>query len=116
NHNTLLFSYQGAIGVKNGYTIAAKFTYVEAATRGGRTSLLSETASPTGTWQPAAAMLDWAFAHGPSLTPIGALVDPGEPAVKRPTVAAVEQADPPPAIAPESARQQAPLSWLSTSA
>ena len=35
NHNTLLFSYQGAIGVKNGYTIAAKFTYVEAATRGG---------------------------------------------------------------------------------
>ena len=52
NHNTLLFSYQGAIGVKNGYTIAAKFTYVEAATRGGRTSLLSETASPTGTWQP----------------------------------------------------------------
>jgi D-alanyl-D-alanine carboxypeptidase (penicillin-binding protein 5/6) len=35
NHNTLLFNYQGAIGVKNGYTIAAKFTYVEAATRGG---------------------------------------------------------------------------------
>jgi hypothetical protein len=35
HHHRLLFSYQGAIGVKNGYTIAAKFTYVEAATRGG---------------------------------------------------------------------------------
>jgi D-alanyl-D-alanine carboxypeptidase (penicillin-binding protein 5/6) len=81
NHNTLLFNYRGAIGVKNGYTVAAKFTYVEAATRGGKTYLLSEMASPIGTWRPAAAMLDWAFAHGPSLTPIGALVDPGEPAV-----------------------------------
>ena len=57
-------------------------------------------ASPTGTWQPAAAMVDWAFAHGPSLTPIGTLVDPGGPAVKRPTVAVIERADLPPAIAP----------------
>ena len=36
NHNKLLYNYQGAIGIKNGYTIAAKYTYVEAATRGAR--------------------------------------------------------------------------------
>jgi D-alanyl-D-alanine carboxypeptidase (penicillin-binding protein 5/6) len=112
NHNTLLFNYRGAIGVKNGYTVAAKFTYVEAATRGGRTYLLSEMASPIGTWQPAAAMLDWAFAHGPALTPIGALVDPGEPAVKKPTIAVVERADPVPAIARESARWPALEGWI----
>jgi D-alanyl-D-alanine carboxypeptidase (penicillin-binding protein 5/6) len=113
NHNTLLFNYRGAIGVKNGYTVAAKFTFVEAATRGGKTYLLSEMASPIGTWQPAAAMLDWAFAHGPSLTPIGALVDPGEPAVTKPTVAVFGQPDPPTAIAPrESARQPALADWI----
>jgi D-alanyl-D-alanine carboxypeptidase (penicillin-binding protein 5/6) len=36
NHNQLLFSYRGAIGIKNGYPSAAKFTYVEAAPAGTR--------------------------------------------------------------------------------
>jgi D-alanyl-D-alanine carboxypeptidase (penicillin-binding protein 5/6) len=85
---------------------------VEAATRGWRTYLLSEMASPIGTWQPAAAMLDWAFAHGRALTPIGVLVDPGEPAVKKPTIAVVERADPAPAIARESARWPALEGWI----
>ena len=102
----LLFNYQDATGVKNGYTIAAKFTYVDAATRGGRTYLLSEMASPVGTWQPAAAMLGWAFAHGPSLTPVGELVEPGEPAASKPTVAPAGRPDPPPTTsAREPARQ-----------
>ena len=94
NHNKLLFNYPGAIGIKNGYTVAAKFTYVEAATRGGKTYLLTEMASTQASWRPAAAMLDWAFAHGASLAPIGELVAPGK---------AVE---PKPAPVPVAARTQ----------
>src|ERR1035437_6534981 len=88
NHNTLLHNYQGAIGIKNGYTVSAKFTYIEAATRAGKTYLLTEMASPDGSWPPAAAMLDWVFAYGPSVAPIGALVDPGDPVMPKPALAA----------------------------
>jgi serine-type D-Ala-D-Ala carboxypeptidase (penicillin-binding protein 5/6) len=77
NHNNLLFNYHGAIGIKNGYTIAAKYTYVEAATRGGKTYILTEMDSPISSWRPTASLLDWAFAHGASLRPIGDLVEPG---------------------------------------
>jgi len=113
NHNTLLHNYQGAIGIKNGYTIAAKFTYVEAATRGGKTYLLTEMFSPQGGWRPAAAMLDWAFAHGSSLTPIGQLVEPGEPAAAKPTVAAAAPPRAPPAPpTTRSARPPAITPWI----
>jgi serine-type D-Ala-D-Ala carboxypeptidase (penicillin-binding protein 5/6) len=88
NHNTLLFNYRGAIGIKNGYTVAAKFTYIEAATRAGKTYLLTEMASPDGSWHPAAALLDWAFAYGASVAPIGVLVDPGDPVMPKPALAA----------------------------
>ena len=75
DHNTLLHNYAGAIGIKDGYTVAAKFADIEAATRAGKTYFVTETARPDGGRPPAAAMLDWAFAHGPSVAPIGALVD-----------------------------------------
>lgn len=78
NHNKLLYNYPGAIGIKNGYTDAAKFTYVEAATRGGRTYLVTEMSSTQSGWRSTAAMLDWAFAHGASVAPIGELVAPGK--------------------------------------
>ena len=77
NHNTLLYNYQGAIGVKNGYTIAAKQTFIAAATRAGKTYIVTQMASPNGSWRPTAALLDWAFAHGTQVTPIGTLVEPG---------------------------------------
>jgi len=77
NHNTLLYNYQGAIGVKNGYTIAAKQTFIAAATRAGKTYIVTQMASPNGSWRPTAALLDWAFAHGTQVTPIGKLVEPG---------------------------------------
>ena len=64
NHNRLLYNYDGAIGIKNGYTIAAKQTFIAAATRGGKTYIVTEMASPNGSWRPTAALLDWAFAHG----------------------------------------------------
>jgi D-alanyl-D-alanine carboxypeptidase (penicillin-binding protein 5/6) len=77
NHNRLLYNYQGAIGIKNGYTIAAKQTFIAAATRAGKTYIVTEMASPNGSWRPTAALLDWAFAHGTQVTPIGELVEPG---------------------------------------
>jgi serine-type D-Ala-D-Ala carboxypeptidase (penicillin-binding protein 5/6) len=77
NHNRLLYNYDGAIGIKNGYTIAAQQTFVAAATRGGKSYIVTELASPNGSWRPTAALLDWAFAHGDALTPIGELVEPG---------------------------------------
>jgi len=77
NHNTLLYNYDGAIGIKNGYTIAARQTFIGAATRQGKTYIVTEMASPNGSWRPTAALLDWAFAHGTSLTPVGELVEPG---------------------------------------
>ena len=77
NHNRLLYNYDGAIGIKNGYTVAAQQTFIAAATRGGKTYIVTEMASPNGSWRPTAALLDWAFAHGPRLTAIGELVEPG---------------------------------------
>ena len=77
SHNKLLYNYQGTIGIKNGYTIAARQTYIGAATRGGKTYIVTEMASPNGSWRPTAALLDWAFAHGTFVTPIGELVEPG---------------------------------------
>src|SRR5450759_4026808 len=68
NHNTLLYNYPGAIGVKNGYTIAARQTFIAAATRSGKTYIVTEMGSPNGSWRPTAALLDWAFAHGAQVT------------------------------------------------
>ena len=82
NHNRLLYNYQGAIGIKNGYTIAARQTFIAAATRAGKTYIVTEMGSANGSWRPTAALLDWAFAHGTQVTPIGELVEPGS--VKRP--------------------------------
>ena len=77
NHNRLLYNYEGAIGIKNGYTVAAQQTIVAAATRGPKTYIVTELASPNGSWRPTAALLDWAFANGAALTPVGQLVEPG---------------------------------------
>ena len=100
NHNKLLYNYQGAIGIKNGYTIAAKYTYVEAATRGGKTYIMTEMDSPTSNWRPSAALLDWAFAHGASLTPIGKLVEPGNATGSSLAVAPVRRSQSPPTASP----------------
>ncbi len=78
NHNTLLANYPGAIGVKNGYTVAARWTVVGAATRGGRTYVVTALTRTDRSWRPTAALLDWAFAHGTRARPVGHLVAPGE--------------------------------------
>ena len=80
NHNLLLENYPGTIGVKNGYTSGARHTFIGAATRGGRTLLVTEMGGGVvPSWQPSAQLLDWAFAHADDLTPVGTLVAAGAP-------------------------------------
>ena len=98
NHLRLLYNYEGAIGIKNGYTIAAKQTFIGAATRGKKTYIVTEMASPNGSWRPTAGLLDWAFAHGNALTPVGVLVEPvaatgSIPDSAAPAVPAVQEAE-----------------------
>jgi serine-type D-Ala-D-Ala carboxypeptidase (penicillin-binding protein 5/6) len=80
NHNRLLYNYPGTIGIKNGYTLAAKQTFIGAASRGGHTYLFTEIAGTNASWRPTAALLDWAFAHGTRVAPVGRLVQPGSTA------------------------------------
>jgi D-alanyl-D-alanine carboxypeptidase (penicillin-binding protein 5/6) len=74
NHNELLSHYRGAIGVKTGYTEAAKWSYIGAARRGSHTYLVTEMGLGQPGWVPATKILDWAFAYGASATPVGKLV------------------------------------------
>ena len=92
SHNKLLYNYPGAIGIKTGFTNAAKNTFVGAATRGGKTYILTQMGSPNGGWRPTGALLDWAFAHGSKVTPIGQLVKPGAITKPAPDAAAGNRA------------------------
>ncbi len=79
NHNPIIDTYPGTIGVKSGYTTKARNTFVAAVTRGGRTLLLAEMGSVERQTQPTEALLDWGFAYAGRLRPVGTLVAPGAP-------------------------------------
>ncbi|WP_256793845.1 D-alanyl-D-alanine carboxypeptidase family protein [Terrabacter sp. Ter38] len=80
NINELLRHYPGAVGIKPGRTDRAQHTFIGAATRGGRTLVVTQMGSITGSWRPTAALLDWGFANADRVTPVGRLVEPGEAA------------------------------------
>jgi len=65
NGNKLLNTYEGAYGVKIGFTNAAKQTIVAAAERDGRAIVVSVFGS-SDRYADSAAILDWAFAHVPA--------------------------------------------------
>jgi D-alanyl-D-alanine carboxypeptidase (penicillin-binding protein 5/6) len=74
-----LRAYPGLIGVKNGYTSHAGNTFTGAATRAGRTLLVTvmhPADSANAVYEQAAALLDWGFAQGASARPVGTLVEP----------------------------------------
>ena len=60
NHNKLLWRYEGAMGVKTGYTKAAGRILVSAATRNGRT-IVAVTISAPNDWQDHKKLLDYGF-------------------------------------------------------
>lgn len=72
-------AYTGMLGGKNGYTIAAKQTFVAEARRGGRTIVIALMRADRPPSPYAAELLDWGFtAHG-KVQPVGVLVSPGNP-------------------------------------
>lgn len=74
-----LRAYPGLIGVKNGYTTDAGNTFTGAATRAGRTLLVTVMHpgnSADAVYEEAAALLDWGFAPGASARAVGTLVEP----------------------------------------
>ncbi len=79
NHNPIIDSYPGTIGVKSGYTTKARNTFIAAVNRGGRTLLLAEMGSVVRQIEPTQTLLDWGFAYAARLRPVGALVAPGAP-------------------------------------
>ncbi|MFE2511119.1 D-alanyl-D-alanine carboxypeptidase family protein [Streptomyces naganishii] len=73
-----LRTYDGLIGVKNGYTSHAGNTFTGAAVRDGRTLLVTvmhPEAGSNAVYEETAALLDWGFAHGRSAQPVGTLVE-----------------------------------------
>ncbi|MCH5676167.1 D-alanyl-D-alanine carboxypeptidase family protein [Streptomyces gilvus] len=72
-------TYDGLIGVKNGYTSNAGNTFTGAATRGGRTLLVTVMHPKSGynaVYEETAALLDWGFTKGGSAPAVGTLVEP----------------------------------------
>lgn len=105
NENRLLASYDGAIGVKNGYTTLARHTFVGAAERDGRGYLVTVMRTEGRAEAVAAQLLDWAFAHADGVEPVGVLVEPVEQPTAGPVTEAPATVAPgaPPATAPQGA-------------
>ena len=80
-HDRLLINYEGALGIKNGYTNAAQATFVGAAGRNGHRLIVTLMHGQPLIWHDAAALLDWGFANEDKVTPVGTLVDPIPPVV-----------------------------------
>jgi len=76
-HDKLLFNYDGAIGIKNGYTAKAGATFIGAATRNGRTLVVTVLHAKPRVWPEVASLLDWGFAAtSAGIAPIGQLDKP----------------------------------------
>jgi len=79
NDNKLLWRYPGVLAAKNGYTDAARHTFVAVVQRGSRrlvVSLLHGEQAPLPMWRQAAQLVEWGAR---TTTPVGQLVNPGPP-------------------------------------
>ncbi len=97
SHNKLLYNYPGAIGIKNGYTVKARATFVGAATRDHHTLIVTLMRTEPRYWPEAAALLDWGFAATKAqVMPVGTLVSPvgTDVASPEPSGAATSQSAP----------------------
>ncbi|MFF0381366.1 serine hydrolase [Streptomyces sp. NPDC004286] len=92
-----LTPYPGLLGVKNGYTSHAGNTFTGAATRGGRTLLVTvmhPTEGSNAVYEQTAALLDWGFGPGRAAQPVGQLAAPGGTNGSHPTVSPVPERKP----------------------
>ena len=75
--NRLLQRYDGALGIKNGYTNAARASFVGAAERDGHRLVVTLMRAEPKVADEAARLLDWGFlAVAGSSSPVGELVEP----------------------------------------
>lgn len=76
NHNKLLWNYDGALGVKTGYTMAAGRILVSCAERDGL-KLVCVTISDPNDWTDHKALFDWGFANYEykSVVPLGTVCE-----------------------------------------
>lgn len=82
--NKLIRNYDGALGIKNGYTVKARASFVGAAERGGKRLVVTLLKADPRVWAEAAALLDWGFAASAAgVPPVGELVDPVVPEEER---------------------------------
>jgi D-alanyl-D-alanine carboxypeptidase (penicillin-binding protein 5/6) len=77
--NKLLKSYDGALGIKNGYTSQARASFMGAAEREGRRLVVTLMRADPKVADEAMTLLDWGFEAAGVARPVGRLVDP-EPA------------------------------------
>jgi D-alanyl-D-alanine carboxypeptidase (penicillin-binding protein 5/6) len=76
-HDKLLYNYDGAIGIKNGYTVRAGATFIGAATRDGHSIIVTDLHATPRVWPEVAHLLDWGFAaEKAGAVPLGKLADP----------------------------------------
>lgn len=80
NHNKLVHNDDGATGVKTGYTVASRHTYIGSATRGDHHYVVAMLRSETRPWQDTIALVDWAASIADTAEPVGHLPKPGEEA------------------------------------
>jgi D-alanyl-D-alanine carboxypeptidase (penicillin-binding protein 5/6) len=81
NEDPLLGGYPGDLGGKNGFTDAARHTFVTAAQRGGRrlvVSIMRSERRPVTEYEQAARLLDWGFRVPPGTAGVGRLVEPAD--------------------------------------
>ena len=77
NHNPIIETYPGTIGIKSGYTTLARNTFIGAATRGERTLIVAAMGSVERQAPSVEALLTWGFAYAGQARPVGQLVAPG---------------------------------------
>jgi D-alanyl-D-alanine carboxypeptidase (penicillin-binding protein 5/6) len=78
--NRLLWNYEGALGIKNGYTQAQRASFVGAAERDGRRLVVTVMRAEPAVWKETANLLDWGFTQPRTVRPVGELVEPLRPA------------------------------------
>jgi D-alanyl-D-alanine carboxypeptidase (penicillin-binding protein 5/6) len=82
NKNKLLYRYPGALGIKNGYTNAARASFIGAAERDGRRLVVTLMKADPRVFDEAVKLLDWGFST--SVRPVGELVALEPPATPAP--------------------------------
>lgn len=109
NRNQFLYLFEGATGVKNGWTDAAGLTLVASARRDGRELLAVVLGAQSRIFTQTAELTEWAFAQPPpAATPATPLADPISPAAPAAPPQPAATSDAPAAALPDPPAERRP--------